>query len=619
MRKSFLTKAFVAVGVMASAMALSAIGVFAADTVVTWNLSDIGNYYLGTSQASTPLQKGNTYTIKSGNYSLTYCVQSSNSGNADTVSNTDGLKQSGGAKCWNQRYFTVDVPASASISVNAKAQGSYTSPVIYSVNEGNNVIGTVNTSASEAKDINVYTNDTNSSVSLRFLFDDTGSNGSKKQYIYNVKMTIPDQTNPAISGLASTAEYNLSDSSITLSASMNSVAENAGYSILWASSNENKAKVENGVVTAQSGAVAGDKVNITASVVDPDNNNAIVEVNGTPLTMTCEVTFINTYTVTGTYTPTDASLTASKGTLTTSNGSFSLVLEQGEDAVITATKKTYYTYVTDTLNANSSNVVISMTALNATAGDSATRLDISNFNAPSANNLPASDEVLDTNNANITAGDFSISSGKIKIYTDAEKVLTLVPQSGVKIKYTPSTDGVIKINAARNGGDANKRGFTIAGGDLNQTWIDSASNLKTLQLNSYNVVADQEYTITINDGAVLLDYIEFVAGAHVPEFVGTVPTADTNDSLGIIKGDGEYYVYALVSGTKLNDYSKVTISNGTNSVNVKEVYQTVTFNGGNLTVQDTNNYMAIAYLGDGVTDTPDISGYTATFVGSNEE
>ena len=108
-----------------------------------------------------------------------------------------------------------------------------------------------------------------------------------------------------------------------------------------------------------------------------------------------------------------------------------------------------------------------------------------------------------------------------------------------------------------------------------------------------------------------------VTFAEVPEFVGTAPTTNTNNSLGIIKGDGEYYVYALVSGDKLADYDVITISKGTNSIDVDEVYKEITFNGGSLTVQDSNNYMAVAYL-DGVSEQPDLTGYTATFVAKSE-
>ena len=77
---------------------------------------------------------------------------------------------------------------------------------------------------------------------------------------------------------------------------------------------------------------------------------------------------------------------------------------------------------------------------------------------------------------------------------------------------------------------------------------------------------------------------------ETPEFV----TAPTTDNAGAIKADGEFYAYALVSAGDLANYSGVTFSMGNSSVTVTEVYKTVTFDSGDLT-DPNGKYMAIIY------------------------
>ncbi|GEM_PF-3648103 len=264
--------------------------------------------------------------------------------------------------------------------------------------------------------------------------------------------------------------------------------------------------------------------------------------------------------------------------------------------------------------------------------DGTTSFSVNKIFARNGYEATATDNV--DSNFSITVNNFSVtgSSAKLQLVdsnnnsVEKDGYIGRINLNGdnATITYTPTTNGTLTVYAMTGNNSELDRSVDIKQGDT------TIANFKTnvsggIVSKTVNVESGKAYTIQRgkNDSnktkAVNIYAVDFTTGAHVPEFVGTTPTTNTNDSLGLIYGDGEYYVYALVSGTKLNDYSSINISNGTKSVTINEVYQKVAFTEGELEVPNTSNYMAIAYLGNEFTETPDISGYTVTFVGSNEE
>ncbi|HAG04218.1 MAG TPA: hypothetical protein DCG28_02150 [Lachnospiraceae bacterium] len=535
--RHFFTKAIVCAGVMASALALNGMAVFA-------NTLDMTSVSTGTHGIFTVGS-----AVGTGSSQKTFTVD----GNSITQSNYYKFGNSIKGSADNAISFTVSGPSTVTVAAISGSNGNDSQVGLYDSafkTYGNTVdIGQT--------DITVGTITINEAGTY-YLCRSIG----KTANLYYLDVT-EQSSDPTLTGLATSADLNLTGGTLQLSANMNSVATNANYSIVWSSSNNSIATVNSsGLVTKGNSAKNNDTVIITAKLVDSNGNDVII--NDKVVKQECEVTCVDTFTVTGTYTPTNASLSSSTGNLTASNGEFSLVLNSGETAKITATLKEYYTYVSDEINANTQNLAITMTKLEGNAGNKATRLDLSNFNIPSSN-LPESGEIVDSNSKQITAGDFVFStSGKIKLYINNGSI-TLVPQSGASVKYTPSADGVININAARNGGDAGKRGFTIKGGDLDETFVDNAASNGTLQLNSYDVTANQEYTITFNGGAVLLDYIEFVdnntdvkISDSLTEISGLIADSGLDVTAKYAKvNDDHYFVLDFVENSTLKSMDKL--------------------------------------------------------------